>query len=324
MSSQAILSARNLRVETKERYRGVAPVRDVSLEIMPGDRLGIIGESGSGKTTAVRSLIGSLAKNLQVSVGTIDLNGERVFGEGTDRLRTIRGSSIGMIFQAPRATLNPVRTIRSQLAEMARVHVEGMTKQAAVQRARELLSRMGLSDPDRVLRSYPHELSGGMCQRVAIAMAVIAEPDILIADEATSALDVSTQAEVVTLLSEICEAMGTALIFVTHDLLLAGDVCSHLAVMYGGEIVEQGTSKAILQTPAHPYTKALLAATPGWRPDVPPVGIPGIPPRLDLGFEGCAFRARCALAVEACAQHVPQRKLENQTYSCVHEAGSVA
>ncbi|MBS4754548.1 ABC transporter ATP-binding protein [Nocardioides sp. zg-ZUI104] len=316
----AVLSARNLRVETRERHNGVAPVRRVDLEVMPGDRLGIIGESGSGKTTAVRALIGSLAKNLTVSSGTIDLNGEPIFGDGVDRLRTIRGRSVGMVFQAPRATLNPVRTIRSQLSEMARTHVPGMTKAAAVERARELLSRMGLADPDRVLKSFPHELSGGMCQRVAIAMAVIAEPDVLIADEATSALDVTTQAEVVKLLSEVCEQTGTALIFVTHDLLLAGDVCSHLAVMYGGQIVEQGTSAAVLGAPAHPYTRALLAATPGWRPDVPPVGIPGIPPRLNLDFVGCGFRDRCTFAQDACAHEVPQRELEHQRYTCVREA----
>jgi len=317
--SGAVLSARGLRVETKERRHGVAPVRMVDLEVMPGDRLGIIGESGSGKTTAVRTLIGSLAKNLVVSSGTIELNGERVFGEGVDRLTSIRGRSIGMVFQAPRATLNPVRTVKSQLCEMAKVHL-GMKKEAAVERSLELLGRMGLNDPERVLRSYPHELSGGMCQRVAIAMAVIAEPDVLIADEATSALDVTTQAEVVSLMSEVCELTGTALIFVTHDLLLAGDVCSHLAVMYGGEVVEQGTSAAVLGAPAHPYTRALLAATPGWRPETPPVGIPGIPPRLDLDFIGCGFRDRCTVAQEACAQDVPQRTLPQQSYSCVLEA----
>jgi oligopeptide/dipeptide ABC transporter ATP-binding protein len=204
---------------------------------------------------------------------------------------------------------------------MARVHVPGMTRKAAIARAQDLLSRMGLDDPDRVLRAFPHELSGGMCQRVAIAMAVIAEPDILIADEATSALDVTTQAEVVALLTEVCEQTGTALIFVTHDLLLAGDVCSHLAVMYGGQIVEHGTSEAVLRSPAHPYTRALLAATPGWRPDTPPVGIPGIPPRLELDFVGCGFRERCALAQDACGREVPHRTLPYQTYSCVLETG---
>lgn len=317
--SAALLSAQGLRVETRDAHTGVAPVRGIDLEVRPGERLGIIGESGSGKTTAVRTLIGSLARNLHISQGTIDLRGEVVYGDGVNRLAEIRGRSVGMVFQSPRSTLNPVRTIKSQLCEMMKVHRPGRSRTEAVAHAAHLLARMGLDEPMRVLKSYPHELSGGMCQRVAIAMAVIAEPDVLIADEATSALDVTTQAEVVSLLREVCEQSGTALIFVTHDLLLAGDVCSHLAVMYGGQIVEYGDADRVLGSPAHPYTKALLAATPGWRSDAPPVGIPGIPPRLALDFVGCGFRDRCPHAREECEQSVPTHRLTTQQYTCVIE-----
>lgn len=317
--SNALLSARGLRVETRDSHAGVAPVRGIDLEVSPGERLGIIGESGSGKTTAVRALIGSLARNLQISQGSIDLRGVTVFGDGVDRLAEIRGRSVGMVFQSPRSTLNPVRTIKSQLCEMMKVHRPGRSRSDAVAHAAQLLARMGLDEPTRVLKAYPHELSGGMCQRVAIAMAVIAEPDVLIADEATSALDVTTQAEVVSLLREVCEQTGTALIFVTHDLLLAADVCSHLAVMYGGQVVEYGDAERVLGRPAHPYTKALLAATPGWRSDVAPVGIPGIPPRLELDFEGCGFRDRCSHARDECAQPVPTHRLATQQYTCVME-----
>lgn len=315
--STALLTAHDLRVETLDAHEGVAPVRGIDLEVMPGDRLGIIGESGSGKTTAVRALIGSLARNLHISQGTIALGGETVYGDGVDRLADVRGRSVGMIFQSPRSTLNPVRTIKSQLCEMMKVHRPGRSKAEAVDHAASLLARMGLDDPMRVLKSYPHELSGGMCQRVAIAMALVPEPEVLIADEATSALDVTTQAEVASLLREVCEQSGTALIFVTHDLLLAGDVCSHIAVMYGGEIVEYGDVDRILGRPAHPYTRALLAATPGWKPGVAPVGIPGIPPRLLLDFVGCGFQDRCELARPECAADVPTHRLEGQQYTCV-------
>ncbi len=315
--SDVLLSVRGLRVETVVARGGVAPVRGIDLEVGGGERLGIIGESGSGKTTAVRALIGSLARNLRISRGTIDLRGERVYGDGVNRLSNVRGSSIGMVFQSPRSTLNPVRTIKSQLCEMMKVHGPDRSRTDAVAHATEMLARMGMADPVRVLKSYPHELSGGMCQRVAIAMAVIAEPDVLIADEATSALDVTTQAEVVALLREVCEQSGTALIFVTHDLLLAGDVCSHMAVMYGGQIVESGAVERVLGAPVHPYTKALLAATPGWRSDVVPEGIAGIPPRLGLDFAGCGFRERCTHAQPECALPVPTHRLESQQYACV-------
>jgi oligopeptide/dipeptide ABC transporter ATP-binding protein len=276
----------------------------VSLAVDEGERLGLIGESGSGKTTTVRSLIGLLERNCRVVGGRIGWRGRDVLGGSAgDRRLEIRGRHVGMVFQNATSSLNPLLTVGTQIDEVLRTH---RPQPVAARRARSLglLGELGFVDPIRVLRSYPHQLSGGQRQRAALAVALVADPDLLVADECTSALDVTTQAEVVRLLRTLCREHGRALIFVTHDILLAADLCTRLAVMYGGQIVEVGPVAEILERPAHPYTRALLRAVPEWGPRRPLAAIPGAPPPPTEAIPGCRFAPRCPAVQPRCRQGV--------------------
>jgi peptide/nickel transport system ATP-binding protein len=281
----------------------------------------VIGESGSGKTTLARSLVGILARNVAITEGTIRFDGEVVRDERVARFEQVRGRRIGMVFQSPRGSMNPVRKVGSQLSEVTKVRFPKMSRAESRERITTTLARMGFDDPAAIMSAYPHELSGGMCQRVAIAMALVAKPELLIADECTSALDVTTQSEVVELLRNLCEEEALALIFVTHDLLLAAQLCTRLAVMYAGSIVEEGPTADVLERPQHPYTRALLDAIPSAAGGGEPRGIPGSPPRVPPGFTGCTFRDRCALAESRCALEIPRQRSGNGTYLCVRSSG---
>jgi oligopeptide/dipeptide ABC transporter ATP-binding protein len=297
----------------------------VTLTISRGEMVGVIGESGSGKTTLARSIVGLLSRNSSVESGEIRFQGDRVLGRDTDRLGALRGDRIGMVFQHASASLNPVSKVGYQLQEVLRSHRD-VSRKDARDASLALLRQLGFDDPKRVLDSYPFQLSGGMCQRVAIAAATITEPDLVIADECTSALDVTTQAEVVGVFRKMAEIGHWSLVFVTHDILLAAELCSRLVVMYAGQIVEDGSVEQVIGSPRHPYTKALIDAVPLWRPRSVLRGIDGAPPQVSPGDKGCRFAPRCPFAVQACRAGDIEWTVQDKAHGfrCIRPVGEVA
>jgi ABC-type dipeptide/oligopeptide/nickel transport system ATPase component len=274
--SDPLLDVRDLRV-VAHSGSGTATILDgVSFTVGERDIVGMIGESGSGKTTAVRSILGLLGRNVEIVAGTIHFDGAEVYGPHTNALHSIRGRSVGMVFQDASTSLNPLLKIGTQLKEVLKVHGGGADRRATRARMHDVLKRMGFREPDSILGAYPHQLSGGMRQRAAIAIAVVTGPKLILADEPTSALDVSTQAEVIELFRDLTD--GSALLFVTHDLALASDFCRRLYVMYAGQVVESGETRTVLDTPRHAYTQAMIAATPTWGPKDDPVALEGVYP----------------------------------------------
>ncbi len=297
---EPLLSIRSLRVEAASASGRIVAVDKLDLDVRPGDIVGLIGESGSGKTTAVRSIIGLLARNVHIVDGCIRFQDRVVYGENGDDLKSIRGRHVGMVFQSASISLNPLMRITVQLKQVLKANRPDLSDSEIHERMTRVMSRMGFAEPERVLRSYPHQLSGGMRQRAAIAIAIASEPELVIADECTSALDVTTQKEVIELLQELTTDLGTALIFVTHDLLLAAELCTRIVVMYGGEVVESGTVDQVIKAPRHPYTRALLRSVPSFGKRSELLGIDGTPPRVQPGFVGCRFADRCGFAVAEC------------------------
>ncbi|MGB2951923.1 MAG: ABC transporter ATP-binding protein [Gaiellaceae bacterium] len=280
-------------------------VQGVGLTVDPGERLGLVGESGCGKTTTVLALMGLLPSSASVS-GQVLLDGKDILAGGEETMRPHRWVDVAMVFQGAMNALNPVRTIGSQIVEALEFH-EAARGAAARARTAELLESVGIP-ADRADR-FPHELSGGMRQRTAIAMALSCRPKVLIADEPTTALDVMVQAQILELLDALCRDFGLALILVTHDLPVVAQLCDRGAVMYAGEIVERGAVDALYHDPRHPYTRLLFAATPdldGGSREI--VSIPGAPPRLDRALEGCPFRSRCDSAFAPCVSIRPLLK----------------
>lgn len=262
--ASSLLTVEHLSVEARSRSGLVRAVDDLSIEVRPGEVLGLIGESGSGKTTTARAIIGLLERNVAVVGGSMWFRGEQVLGDGVDERQRLRGRHVGFVFQSASSSLNPLLRIGTQLRQVLRVNRPELSRAEIADRMTTVISRMGFPDAQRVLHSYPHQLSGGMRQRAAIAIAICTEPEMVIADECTSALDVLVQADVVALLRELVADLGVAMIFVTHDLLLASDLCSHVVVMQKGRAVEQGPVNDIVSNPQHPYTQALLDAVPSW------------------------------------------------------------
>ncbi|MFJ4713649.1 ABC transporter ATP-binding protein [Streptomyces sp. NPDC088785] len=285
--------------------RSVAAVRDVSFTLARGEAVGLVGESGSGKSLTCRSVLGVLPRGCEVAAGRVALA-----TDGTDTTEltsltrrewnTVRGRRVAAVFQDPASYLNPSLTVGRQLAEQLRVG-RGLGRTAARRRAVELFAAVGLHRPDELFHQYPHELSGGMLQRVLIAIAVSCEPELLIADEATTALDVVIQAEILELLRTLRAAHGLTLLLVTHDLAVVAESCDRVIVMYAGEIVEDGPTAEVLAAPAHPYTEALLrvASLGDWgRRELDT--IPGLPPETGADLPGCRFADRCAHAAREC------------------------
>ena len=295
-----VLQVRDLKLRAHTPSGELVLLDDVQLELRQGEILGVVGESGSGKTSLVRTLIGMLAGNVEVVDGRVEVQGELVMAPGVDRAAQVRGSQIGTVFQDASRSLNPLLKVRTQLREVLKRHRPELSRQEAHAQMVRVLQRMQITDAERVIASYPHQLSGGMRQRVAIAIAVIASPALVLADECTSALDVTTQAEVVSLFRDLVSGSGIALVFVTHDLLLASDLCDRVAVMYGGQVVESGPTERVLRNPRHPYTAGLLSAAPSWSSDAPLRGIPGSVPWIGEGFVGCHFAGRCSQAEPEC------------------------
>ena len=263
----SLLRIRDLVVEARSESKIVQAVNHVDFEIGESEVVGLIGESGSGKTTLVRSILDLLERNVRITNGSIEYSGNTVVdvARGHSDLSQVRGSQIGMVFQSPRSSLDPLMTIGGHLREVLRRHKSGISREEIRKRSIEVLGEMGL-EAERVMRSYPHQLSGGMCQRAAIALAIASFPSLLIADECTSALDVTSQEEVVDVLKHLTQDRKMALIFVTHDMLLASELCDRLVVMQNGVVVESGTTVQILGDPREEYTKQLIAAVPRWTP----------------------------------------------------------
>jgi peptide/nickel transport system ATP-binding protein len=276
-------------------------IESVNLDVRAGEVLGIIGESGSGKTTTVRSVLGLHDRNVFVSSGEIRILGRQVLAPGRKVDKSVRGREVGMVFQGASSSLDPLMKIHAQLREVVSTHMPHLTGARRDEQINRVVTRMGFKDVGRVLRSYPHQLSGGMRQRIAIALAIVVEPKLLIADECTSALDVTTQAEVVSLLRSLIDGSGMGMAFVTHDLMLAGEICTRIAVMYAGQVVEVGSAADVSTNPSHPYTRALLAAIPSWKHGGIKA-IEGTAPRVLGNWTGCRFSARCTRVNSTCLE----------------------
>lgn len=256
-----ILKVNNLTISYRTLRGKVKAVENVSFNLGKGKILAVVGETGSGKTTIGLAILRILPPNAVIEKGEIWFNGKNILDLDEDAMRRLRGKEISIIFQEPKITLNPVLKIGEQIAEVPIEHL-GLDKKEAYRLARKMLERTGVPDPDRVMKSYPHELSGGMAQRVVISIAMILRPKLLVADEPTSALDVSVQAQVLDLIQELVRETGTSVIFITHDLSLAAEIADEILVMYYGKVVEYGDVFEIFKSPKHPYTRALLNAIP--------------------------------------------------------------
>jgi len=302
----ALLTVSDLKVSFNTEDGVVHAVEGVSYEVEPGKTLGIVGESGSGKTVGTLTIMGlTRAANTQIS-GQAIFDGEDLLSASEQQMRAIRGDEIAMIFQDPLSSLHPFFTIGAQLVEAIQVHNK-VSKAAARTRSAELLTMVGLSDARDRLSSYPHEFSGGMRQRVMIAMALANEPRLLIADEPTTALDVTVQAQILELIAELQAETGTAMIIITHDLGVVAEVADEIAVMYAGRIVEQASATELFANPQHPYTRGLLASIPRLDRDrssgLDPIA--GRPPSLIAPPSGCAFHPRCPRAFDRCPAELP-------------------
>lgn len=275
---------------------------EVSLHVARGEVVGLVGESGSGKSTTAKAALGLVPPGATVS-GTVAVDGESVFDLDADAVRRLRTVTAAMVFQDARTALNPVRRVGDFLTEQ--LEQVGWTRRAATRRMLELLEAVRIPDPERRLRQFPHELSGGMLQRVSVAAALAMEPALLLADEPTSALDVSTQAETMALLGRLQREHRFAMLFITHDLHLATAVCDRVYVMYAGRIVEEQPGATLLARPRHPYTRGLLDSAPALEGTRRLVPVPGRPLSLDEAVTGCPFVARCAHAEPECAQWQP-------------------
>ncbi len=314
LSTEALLTVRDLRVEFgKKGQRPTTAVDEVTFEIRRGEHLGIVGESGSGKSVTSLAIMGLLpATGVRVS-GQIMFDGEDLLAASEKRMRDVRGRDIAMIFQDPMTSLNPVVTIGTQISEVIRGHRD-MGKAEANERAVELLRKVAMPDPGRRMKEYPHQLSGGMRQRVLIAIALANEPQLLIADEPTTALDVTIQAQILEILKQVVADTGTALIMITHDLGVVAGLCDSVHVMYQGRVVESAQRRPLFAEPRHPYTGGLLASVP--RLDSPrgqPLKpIPGSPTDVLPWTQGCAFTPRCANRIDTCTEKTPALKIEGQ------------
>ena len=304
MTETPAIDVENLAVRFQQRDRTIHAVNGVSFQLARGEVLGILGESGSGKTVTLRSLMRLLPHNCAIA-GRVVLDGEDVTAASESRLEELRGNRIAMIFQEPAIALDPVFTIGQQITETLVRH-QGMTRGEARRRALEWLERVQIPSARRRLDSYPHEMSGGMRQRAMIALALSCNPTVLLADEPTTALDVTVQIQILLLLRELQRELGMAVIFVTHDVGAAVEVSDRLAVMYAGRFVETGAVRDVLRKRAHPYTEGLLAANlHGVEPGSRLMTIPGAPPNLAALPPGCSFAPRCAYALPLCGETMP-------------------
>ncbi len=315
MTGRSGLAVTDLRVNV-----GTTPiVRGVSFTLRPGARLGLVGESGSGKSLTALSIMGLLRRPLRVAGGQMRLGDTDLRTLRRKELDKVRGRRISMIYQDPAASLNPLTTVGDQIAEAVRLHAD-VSRAAARERAVELLGEVGVAHARNRLRSYPHEFSGGMLQRVMIAMALAGDPDVLLCDEPTTALDVTTQVRIMNLLDRLCSATGVAALLITHDLGVAAGFCDDIAVMYAGQIVERAATPALYGQPLHPYSQALMSAIIDLDVDLdrPVPAIAGQPPAPGEVGSGCAFQPRCPRAIEQCGAQPPAlREITGSLVRCI-------
>ena len=299
------LSVRELRVEFPTRHGTLVALDDVSFDIAPGEILGVVGESGAGKSMTGNAVIQLLEPPGRIAGGKVLLGTQRIDDLDEDAFVPLRGRHIGMIFQDPLTSLNPLFSVGEQLIETIRAHLPMNHKQARG-RALELLHEVGIPAPENRLDAYPHQFSGGMRQRVVIALALAAEPELVIADEPTTALDVSVQAQILALLKRLCAERGTAVMLVTHDMGVIAETADRVAVMYAGRLIEIGPVDAVIRDPQHPYTRGLMASIPGIETSRERLyQIEGAMPRLAAIPSGCAFNPRCPHAAERCRRERP-------------------
>ena len=304
-----LLSVENLRIDLASGDNTHAAVDKVSFEIARGETFGLVGESGCGKSITALAVMGLLQRPLAIGGGSITLDGRRIDNLDADEMRRLRGKRLAMIFQEPMTALNPLLPVGRQIAEMFILH-EGANWRDAERRAVEVLARVRVPAPERRARDYPHQLSGGMRQRVMIAIALACSPDLLIADEPTTALDVTVQSEIVDLMKELCSANGTAILMISHDLGLVASICRSVGVMYAGRLVEMRASADVFKSPAHPYTRGLVASLPrlGSRAAVGRQKlkeISGTVPSIADFPPGCRFHPRCDRSSEICTTTEP-------------------
>jgi oligopeptide/dipeptide ABC transporter ATP-binding protein len=299
----------------------VSPSRGIDLDILPGEAVGLVGESGSGKSVTARAMVRLVQPERAIVEGSIRFQGQDLRAMPADALRLLRGRRIAMVTQDPAAALNPVMTVGAQLTRIHRLG--GSSAAEARQAAIALLARLRIPAPEQRLAAYPHEMSGGMKQRVLIAMALIGGPALLIADEPTTALDVTVEAEVLALLAQLQRDLRMAMLMISHNLSAIASLCDRIAVMYAGRIVEQGPTAAVLAAPRHPYTRALLQSVPqGSKHDGPLPAIPGEPPNLAALPPGCAFAPRCPLAAPECLADQPLRDLGHARHAACWRAAA--
>ena len=298
----ALLEVRDLRVSF-----GATEVLDgLDFDVREGEVLAIVGESGSGKSVTALSMMRLLGESAEITSGSLRFAGRDLLALSEDEMRRVRGREIAMIFQEPMSSLNPLYTAGFQVAEVLEEHF-GRSRKAALENARELFEMVGIPAPEERLRSYPHELSGGMRQRVMIAMAMASEPKLLVADEPTTALDVTIQAQILALMKDVRSRFGTSVLFITHDMGVVASIADRMLVMYAGQIVEEGPVETLFESPRHPYTQRLLACAPaiGDRKERLSV-IEGVAPSPDAYPAGCRFHPRCSAALEKCSAEPPR------------------
>ena len=321
----AMLDIKHLTTEFATENGTVRAVRDVSLHVDKGEVLGIVGESGSGKSQTMFSVMGLLAQNGKIAEGSITIDGEEISPavikdkkEYEAKMDRIRGNDMAMIFQDPMTFLNPVLRIQTQLIEPIMNHNPGISKQEAINRAIELMRKVGIPSPETRIRQYPFQFSGGMRQRIIIAIALACDPKIIIADEPTTALDVTIQAQVLELISNLKDEIDSGIIMITHDLGVVASICDRIAIMYGGKIVEEGTTDEIFYDPKHPYTKGLLSCISNpdeiERKELHP--IPGSPPDLLNIENNCPFADRCDKAMKVCKMGMTKPEKFSETHFC--------
>jgi peptide/nickel transport system ATP-binding protein len=304
--TQPVLSVQDLTVEFVTRRGTLRALDKVSFDIARGEVLGVVGESGAGKSVTGSAIIGLIDPPGRIAGGKVVLSGERVDHLPPEQMRRVRGRRIGMIFQDPLTSLNPLYRVGEQLIETIQTHTD-LNAADARKRAIALLDEVGIPAPDKRIDGYPHEFSGGMRQRVVIALALCAEPEFIIADEPTTALDVSVQAQIIALIKRLCKERGTSVMLVTHDMGVIAETADRVAVMYAGRVAEIGPVREVIKQPLHPYTQGLMGAIPSIEGDAERlVQIPGAMPRLSAIPTGCAFNPRCPRVFDRCRSDRPE------------------
>lgn len=300
-----VLQVQDASVQIKNNKNQLSITEGVSFEIEKGETLGIVGESGCGKSITALSIIGLLPKNAEVTSGQIKLNGKNLLDLSNDEYRALRGKDMSMIFQDPMTSLNPVYTVGYQISEQLHVHTD-LSKRQYMKRVIELLRLVGIPRPEEIVKEYPHQLSGGMRQRVMIAMGLACDPGLLIADEPTTALDVTIQAQILELMKDLQDELDMSILFITHDLGVVAEICDRVIVMYAGQVVEEANVNTLFDHPKHPYTVGLMESTPklGEHRDQL-YSIEGTVPQIDQMPKGCRFADRCPKAFDKCFIETP-------------------